>query len=536
MNNPIYVFGHKNPDTDSIVSSIAYAEYKKQLGQNAIACRLGSINNETEYLLDKYGFEDPRRIYTARSSLNEIELDKVSLVSKDITMKDALDKILKTKTKVLMVGDKQKHLMGICSLDDLTYMWTKSDEELESIIKRIRLEDILKTLQASIVIKGNKTLSGKMHIFPSLKSVVKEDSIVVSRNEEDKLLYCLELGASLIVVVTSSPIPKSVLNKAKQNNATIIKTTLSPLSVTRLIHLSPTIENVMASKEKVVYFEDHETVQDATKKILKTRHRSYPVLDEDGKVIGSLSRFHLFNYQKKKLILVDHNENKQSIDNINDGNIIEIVDHHRIGGFESDSPLNIITKPYGSTATIVTELYFENNIKINKKLAGLLLGAIISDTMNFNSPTTTDIDIKIAEKLEKLAGIKSSKLAQEMIEHAGSLLSKKFIDIVYDDFKEFNIDDVKIGLAQTSCKSKKEFDEIKNDLQNYLDDCCKTGGYELLVIMLTNLNGKGSYLLSAGNRANVIKDAFNIKDNFVKGLLSRKKQLLPQVIKIIGEK
>lgn len=536
MKNQILVFGHRNPDTDTIVSSIAYAELKNKQGYNAVACRLGSLNNETEFLLEKFGFEEPKRITSARSLLSEIELDKIPLVSKDLTMKEALEKTLKTKTKVLLVGDKKKHLEGLISLDDLTYMWTKTDKELEFIIKQIKLENITKLLNAKVITTGNKELSGKMHMFPSVKSNVEEGSIVVSRNENEKIDYCLDKGVALIVVVTSSPIAKNILNKAKEKDVTIIVTALSPLSVTRLIYQCPTIEWVMSKKDKIIYFDDDETVQDATKKILKSRHRSYPVLDDSGVVIGCLSRFHLFNYKKKQLILVDHNETKQSIDNIDDGDVIEIIDHHRFGGFESAGPINVITKPYGSTSTIITELFINNKIAINKKLAGLLLGAIISDTMNFNSPTTTTEDRELAKKLEKISGIKSKDLSKEMNEHFESLLSKRLIDIVYDDFKEFNIDGTKVGLAQISCKSKKEFIEIKDNIQNYLEDACVTGGYELMIIMFTNINGTGSYLLSAGKKKDIINNMFNMKDNFVKGLLSRKKQLLPQVIKTLGEK
>lgn len=536
MKNSVYVFGHKNPDADSIISAIAYAEYKKKLNINATAYTLGSINNETEFLLEKFGFEDPQRLFSARQLLKEIDLDKVSLVSKDITMKEALEKILKTKTKVLFVGDKQKHLIGLISLDDLTYMWVKPEKELDFILKQIKNDNIVKILQGKYLLSGNKEKSGKMHIFPGLSSKVEKNSIVISRNEDEKLLYSLNKGASLLIIVTSSEISKKVINEAKKQDVTIITTTLSPLNVTRLIYQCPTIEWVMAKKEHIVYFNNDETVQDATKKILKSRHRSYPVLDEDGKVIGSLSRFHLFNYQRKQMILVDHNEYKQSIDNIEDGDVLEIIDHHRFGGFESDNPLNIITKPYGSTATIISELFIENKVSLTKKLAGLLLGAIISDTMNFNSPTTTSIDVAIAKKLEKISGISAKKLSNEMVEHSGSLLSKRFIEIVYDDFKEFNIDGTKVGLAQAPCKSKDEFEKIKKDLQSYLEDSCKSGGYELMMIMLTNPNGSGSYLLAAGNKKSLANNIYDIKDNYVKGLLSRKKQLLPKVIKAISEK
>ena len=535
MKQPIYIFGHKNPDTDTIVSAIAYAEYKKQLGINAVAARLGSINNETEFLLEKFGFDDPKRISTARSLLKEIEMDKISLVNKDMTMKDALNKILKTKAKVLMVGDRQKHLIGLVSLDDLTYMWTKTDKELENIIKQIKIENLLDVLEGELVLKGNRPLSGKMHMFPSLKSNVEDDSIVISRNEDEKIQYCLDIGASLIVVVTSSPISKNVLKMAKDADATIITTSLSPLSVTRLIYQTPTIEYVMAKKEKIVYFDDDETVQDATKKILKTRHRSYPVIDNDGKVIGALSRFHLFNYEKKKLILVDHNEKKQSIENIEDGEILEIVDHHRIGGFESDNPISIVTKAVGSTSSIIADMFISNKVKLNKKLAGLLLGAIISDTLNFNSPTTSSFDIDIAKKLEKISGVKANDLEKEMLEHSESILSKRFIEIVYDDFKEFNFDGIKVGLAQSLCKSSDEFKTIKKDLQQYLNDCAKSGSYDLMIIMLTNPNGSGSYVLAAGDKAHLLEDMFinKIKNNYVSGLVSRKKQILPKVIKCI---
>ena len=536
MKNPIYVFGHKNPDTDSVVSAIAYAEYKKQLGENAIATRIGSTNSETEFILDKFGFEEPIKIYSARSTIKEIEIDKINLVSKDLTMKQALEKILKTKNRVLMVADKNKYLLGLVSLDDLTYMWTKNDKELEDIISKIKTEDILNTLEGNLVIKGNRKLSGKMHMFPGLKSNVEDDSIVITRNEDDKIKYSLDLGASLIIAVTSSPIAKDVIGMAKDADATIITTTLTPLSVTRLIYQTPTIENVMAKKENIIYFEENDTVQDATKKIMKSRHRSYPVLNDEGKVMGAISRYHLFNYQKKKLILVDHNEAKQSIDNIEDGEIIEIVDHHRIGGFESDNPINIITKAVGSTSTIIAKMFFENRIDIKSNLAGLLLSAIISDTMNFNSPTTTNEDIEVAKKLEKICKIKAKDLSKEMIEHSDSILSKRLVQIVYDDFKEFTIEGNKVGLSQAPCKSKQEFEKLNKDLKSYLDDSSKSGNYDLMIIMLTNPNGSGSYVLSAGPKKQMLNDMFDVKDNYIKGLLSRKKQLLPKIIKELGGK
>ena len=242
---PIYVVGHKNPDTDAIVSAIAYAEYKRQLGVNAVAARIGSVSGETEYLLERFGFDDPMMLFTAKSILREIDMDKAALADRDMTMKEALDKVIKLKNRGLIVVDRKKRLEGIVTLDDLTYMWTKTDEELSSIIKTIEVDNIVKTLNGTLVLRGTHKLSGKMHMFPSLKSNVEDDSIVLLRNEDDKMQYCLELGATMLVICTSHPISKKILSMAKDAQATIITTELTPLSITRLIYQTPTIEHIM---------------------------------------------------------------------------------------------------------------------------------------------------------------------------------------------------------------------------------------------------------------------------------------------------
>lgn len=536
--HPIYVIGHRNPDTDAIVSAIAYAEYKKQTGHNAIAARIGAVSSDTEYLLERFGYEDPLRIYTAKSTLKEIEMDKACLADKDLTMKEALDIVIKLKNRGLIVADKTKHLQGIISLDDLTYMWTKSDEDLEEIIKTVKIDDVVKTVEGTIIIRCDSILSGKLHMFPSLNSRVSEGSIVLLRNEDEKIAYAVNKGAKLLIITTSSPISDKSLKLAKDNNVTIIVTRLSPVHVTRLIYQTATIEQVMQEKNKIEYFKDDETVEEASKRISKSRHRSYPVLDNEGKVIGAISRYHLFNYQKKRFVLVDHNETKQTIEDIESGEIIEIVDHHRLGGFETDNPINITTMSVGATATIVANKFFDSKIMINKNLAGILLGAIVSDTMNFKSPTTTEVDIDTAKKLEKIANVKANELSKGMIEHSESLLSKRFIEIVYNDFKEFNIDGNKVGLSQATCKSKEEYLKLKDDLEKYLEDACKSNSYDLMIAMLTNPNGAGSYLIAAGGKKRITKEIFGskIKDNFVNGLVSRKKQLLPSIIASLGGK
>ena len=530
MSRPVYVIGHKNPDTDSIVSAIAYAEFLTKKGVNALAGRLGSVPEDTEYLLERFGFDYPERIYTAKSSITDIDIDPSASVSKTLRMKEALDKVNNLKNRGLSITDKQGHLEGIVTQDCLTFMWTKTDEELVDIIGSIQLDDAAEILEGTIVLRGKTPLSGSIYLFPELSSDVEKGSIVLLRNENDKLLHALSAEAAMVIVVTSSPISDDVLYTAKSVGASIITTQLSPLAVTRLIYLAPTVEQVMVPADKVVCFSIDDPLEEVGKITAQSRYRAYPVLDRDGKVVGSISRYHLLTAEKKKFVLVDHNEFKQTIDDIEEGEIVEIIDHHRLGGFETDSVINISVAAVGATATLISEKYGENNIEISPNLAGLLLGAITADTMNFHSPTTTARDLKQKEILEEISGVKSEDLSQGMIYVSPSILSKRYIEIVYDDFKEFQINGFKVGLSQNICKTGDEYEALKSELSSYLEDACKSGGYDLMICMLTNPNGSGSYLISAGPRKKMIENLFPQEKGFVKDLVSRKKQLLPAVI------
>jgi manganese-dependent inorganic pyrophosphatase len=365
---------------------------------------------------------------------------------------------------------------------------------------------------------------------------VDDGSIVRLRHEEDKMEVCLEQGASGMVVLTSSPVPEAVVREAERTGATVITTELHPLTAIRLIHLTPPIEQVMIPRERVVSFSSDTTVDEVERVVSQSRYRAYPVLDRQDQVIGSLSRYHLLRYSRKKLILVDHNEKKQTVDDVDAAEILEIVDHHRMGGFESDGVISITCQPVGATATIIAEKYLENGVPLDAPMAGILLGAIVSDTMNYHSPTTTDKDREIGKKLEEICGVSAAELSAGMIASSGSILNKRFIEIVFDDFKEFAINGCKVGLAQSICKSKEEYLAIRDDLGNYLEDNCKTGSYDLMIVMLTDPSGSGSYLVSAGSRSPVAEHLFPdvTREGFTEGLVSRKKQLLPAVIKALS--
>ena len=534
---PIYITGHKNPDVDSIVSSIAYANYKKQKGIEAIASRIGPVDSDAEFLLNKFGFDEPLHIYTAKSTLREIDFDEAVLISPSTTIKDALNKLNKVKSKTLYVSDKERNLLGVVTINTISNIWLANSKETEAIIKTAKLSNISKILKAKTIVKPNIfSINGQIELSPAIDQKFNPGAIVVTSNKL-KIEHAIKDKAGLIIALNNVEIAKKDIELAKKADVAIIASPLSAFAVSKDIYSAASVETCMEKNENIISVRDSMAVDEALNIIARYRYRAFPIIDGHNKIIGSVSRYHLFNYKKKQLILVDHNEKKQSIDDVDYGEVIEIVDHHRFGGFESENPISITTQIVGATCTIIANRYFEEKIKLDKKMAGLLLGGIVADTMNFKSPTTTDLDIEIAKKLEKISGENADELHDELVKESESLLTKRVKDIVYDDFKEFDLGGSKVGLSQAICKSFDEYKGIRSPLTQYLDEIISIGEYDLFVIMLTDPNGSGSYLIYGGNKQDVINASFPKMgaNHFVNHLISRKKQLLPALIEKLGK-
>ena len=536
MTNPVYVTGHKNPDTDSIVSAIAYSEYKKAKGVNAVAGRIGPVSSDTEYLLERFNFEDPVHLYSAKSTIEEIDYDKAVLISPDYTIKEALTQIIETDTRTLFVCDEGARMIGLLSLSNLNNLWTADERYLSKILKTATLENIIRILKAKLLVRAEKfNLNGRVELAPVDEDIINRNDIIITSSKR-RFKQALKAHAGLIIIIGNFDEFDDLLDEALRLDVNVISTRLSALKVSKLIYQTPTVDKIMIPAENVVKVSVNETVDAALNKVSKSRYRSYPIINENGIVVGALSRYHLLNYKKKQFILVDHNETKQAIDDVEAGEVIEIVDHHRFGGFEAANPIQITTMVVGATATIVANRFFEDKMKIKADLAGLLLGAILSDTMNFMSPTTTPMDKQIAEKLEKLSGVNGDELYAEIVRHGESLSDKKSIDILYDDYKNYEINDIKIGISQATCKDREEYLAVKDMLNTAMEEACKSRGLDLMMCMLTDPSGSGSYLLSCGDRKDVIYEMYPSRkeDEFVKKLMSRKKQLLPEVIKVLS--
>ena len=532
--NPVYVIGHKNPDTDSIISAIAYAHLKNELGTKAIAGRLGGVSSETEYLLKRFGFEEPLNIFTAKSIIKEIDIDDAYLISPQATIKEALDLIALGNNRSIFIANKDKTLEGVIATDDFTKIFTSGDEDLMNMLKVAEFDDIVKVLEAEIIYQDEHLLcDGIVDFFPTFETKIHPHSIVITNNSPEIQRYCLNEKIALLVIVGESWIDDVTLKKAKEMHVSVIATKLSPLNVSRLIYQVAKITKIMTPKERVISFSTRDTVDEAGYKMTKSRFHAYPVLNHHGQIVGSIGRYHVLNSKQKQFILVDHNELGQSLSDIDPSEIIEIVDHHRFGGLKTNNPVMITTMVVGATATIIAYKYFENDVRMDKNMAGLLLGGIIADTLNFKSPTTTKIDIEMAKRLEKMAEVTIKEISEGLINASESILNKRNIEIVYNDFKEFEIHNLRIGLSQTQIKNKDEFFKVKDKMSEYLNEVCAMQKYDLLGVMFTMQNGSGSYFLEAGDHKGTIVKAFSdiIKeDSYAPEVVSRKKQVLPAII------
>lgn len=541
MKEVIHIIGHKNPDTDSIVSSIAYAELKRQLGVNAIACRIGDINSETDFVLKKFHIAEPVYIQNAKVKLYDVPFDDPTLVTKDCTIKEAWDRISTVKNKSLYVIDSKEHLLGVVSMSDVSNILMNEKKNNTSLMKKTTVDNICKVLHGEALYEAKSFHpNGEVHVLASRKARYSEtnfkDCIVVLSDDLQLQKRVISDGAACVILVDVDIVSPSIIKLAQECNCTLIKSEDDILKISRSIYKTPSVEHIMG--RKIISFHNHSYIDDVYKKMSKSRFRSYPVLNNQGKVLGSISRFHLLNYNKKKFILLDHNEFSQSIDNLNEGEVLEIIDHHRIGDVETSYPIRFRNEILGSTCTIISLIYKEHNIVPEPHIAAILCCAIISDTMNFNSPTTTYIDRDIAKELAEIANINLSEIANEMFSAVATLKGRSLSEILYNDFKEYNIDAKRIAIGQINITDENEVEEIKKDFVEYMYKINEINKFDLLMMCFTNVEGKGSNLLFIGHLSWMVDEVFkdDIMDDmyFVDSVISRKKQIIPALSKAMA--
>ena len=545
--NSVWIIGHKNPDADSICAAIAYAALKNQTDrEHYVPKRAGSMNGETQYVLDYFGVEAPEEVSDVGAQVKDINIRRTAGVREGITLKKAWELMQTERVVTLPIVNESRKLVGLISNNDIAmcYMEVSNQESLSQA--RPRYHNIIETLNGTLL-TGNEHgifMHGKVEVAAGNRERVEEyiakDDLVILGDREEMQVRSLELDVSCMIICGGSQVSKQVLDMAASRDCVLISTPYDTFTTARLINQSMPIRSIM-TKNNLITFELDDYVEDIREVMSKERHRDFPVLDENGDYVGMISRRNLLNMQKKRVILVDHNEKTQAVDGISGAEILEIIDHHRIGSLETISPVFFRNQPLGSTSSIIWSMYQEKGIEVDPKIAGLLCAAIISDTLMFRSPTCTQFDQMAAQTLAQIAGIDIETFASNMF-RAGSDFSKKTIqEICYLDFKTFTAEKVTFGVSQISAMSALDLEEVKRRMQEYLDTMLLERKLDMVFIMLTNIVQEQSEILCAGEgAARILSQAFTnaaIEDNetLLKGVISRKKQFIPELIRALQE-
>lgn len=527
MSSPIYVIGHRNPDTDSICASLSLAKLKRAQGYNAISARLGDLNPETKFILNKLNLDSPMYITTARNTLAEIDIDKAITIQAGDTIRHAWDLCLENHTKTLYVLDDHQNYIGMVTLGDVSKVQMQDLNITKDLLKETPLKNLVSSVKGKFILEGTLDRSGYVRIVDKrLMERDLEGAIMVLSDHEDSMIKCMAKGCAVIVISENFVPNDYIIEMAKQMGVTLISTPYNTMKIIQMIYRSIPVELIMTPAHKLINFSKGEYIEDVEREMLKTRHSSYPVLFQD-KLVGSVARYHILKSERKKFILVDHNEKKQSISDIEMGEIVEIVDHHRIGDIETDHPILFRNMIVGSSCTIVGLMYQEAGIEMDKLTAQLIAYGIISDTMNFHSPTCTETDRILAKKISEKFNLDFQTMAVELFRNTASIQGKEFKNILYRDVKEYTLNGYHIAISQVFVYDLSDVDKIEKDFVQYMEAENKFNKRDLVLMCFTNVEGKGSRFLYVGHLSHMVSRVIDEFEN--KGFVSRKKQIVPRL-------
>lgn len=527
MTLPIYITGHKIPDTDSICGALALAELKQKQGINAIAARIGHLNSETRFILNKLKVESPKYMTTARNTLAEIEIDEAYTIHAQDTLRHAWDVCLDKNAKTIYAVDDDGKCVGMTTIADISKVQMQDLNITKELLRKTPLDNLVSALKGNYILKGTLERNGEVRI--SDKKMMERDlegAIMVLSDHEDAMIKAMGKGCAVICVAENYIPNEYILDMARRLGVTLIGTPYNTMKIIQMIYRAIPVELIMTPATEFISFNKTEFIQDVEREMLKTRHSSYPVMFK-GKLIGSVARYHVLKSANKQFILVDHNEKKQSISDIEYADIIEIVDHHRIGDIETDKPIIFRNMTVGSCCTIIGLMFQEANIEMSKTTAQLICYGMISDTMNFNSPTCTPVDKMLAKQLEEKFGLDTESMASELFENTATIKGKEFNDILYNDCKEYTLNGKRIAISQVFIFDLDVVDSIENDFREFMEKENKSRPFDLRLMVFTNVQGKGSRFIAAGNLANFF--ASTIEDFKKQGAVSRKKQIVPRL-------
>lgn len=543
----IYIVGHKNPDTDSICSAISYAYLKNQRpGSNCyVPARAGHVSAETQYVLNRFGMSVPTLLENIGTRVKDMDIRKVPGVRSDISLKKAYSLMNDQSVFTLPITNEKNQLEGLITINDIAQSYMDEYDSAILSTAATSYRNILETLDAEMVVGDENGYfdKGKVVIAAAnpdvMEEYIDEHDMVVLGNRYESQLCAIEMQAGCIVVCLGSPVSRTIRRLAEEHNCAIIITPQDTYTVARLINQSMPVSFFMR-KDNLLTFRESDYTEGIKEIMSQKRYRDFPILSKTGKYVGMISRRNLLGVHKRGLILVDHNEVTQAVDNVLDAEILEIIDHHRLGSLETMAPIYFRNQPVGCTGTIIYQMYGEQDVEIPPAIAGLLCSAILSDTLLFRSPTCTQMDIHAAQALAKIAGIECEAYAKQMFAAGSDLASKTNEEILYQDFKIFEFGDFNVGIGQITSMNGDELNHIKASLYPYMKEVYQDKNMDMLFFMLTDIINETTQLLCYGDKApELVQEAFHQKVNdgsvSLPGVLSRKKQLVPAFMMAIGE-
>lgn len=535
------IFGHQKPDTDAVTAAIVLSYLKNQLGENTEPRVLGDINKETKFVLNHFGFEIPKYLNDVRLQIKDVDYINDCFLHETDSIFKGYNYMNETKIGTIPVISENKDYLGAVSMKDV------AGNLISGNLGQINTsyDNLLEALQAEEILRFDKEITGEI-IVPSYRSTtfkelikIDENSVLIVGDRHSIIEYAVNNKASIIILTNNVEMKPEHLEIARKNKVDVIRTKYDGITTANLVVLSNNIKDKV-KKEEIIAVNENDSLYDVLELANKKKFSNYPVLDNNGKCLGIFKANISDNKHPKKVILVDHNEKEQSVIGLDEAEIVEIVDHHKIGNIGTSMPINFRNMPLGCTETILYLMYKENNVDIPKDIAGLMLSGIISDTLLLSSPTTTETDKKALKDLARIAEVDYEKYGMEMFKAGSSIEGMSINEVIHIDFKNFIIDNQKLGIGQISTMSTEEIMSKQDEFIETLNDIARNEDYTAVALFVTDILKNGSYVLFNEDSKEVFSGSFNVENieeaHFFDGLVSRKKQMVPKIMNYLDNK
>ena len=535
----VYVFGHRNPDTDSVTAAIAMANLKRRLGLNAIPVILSSINRETKYALNYFGVKEPIFLNDVKLKIKDLDYSKNYMVPVDCSIYDAYHKMVEEGISKIPVVDKYKHLLGIVSMKDiaeecLNGEYSKIDTDYKNILGAI---NGIKITKYDHLIKGRLIIPGYRSTTFINEVPLKENDIIITSNRYSIIEYAIASKVKLIVVTNNEDIKPEQLKQAKVNKVNIIKTEYDTLNTIKKFNFCNNVTTII-NTSRIHTVNENEDLSSFIAAAEKTKYTYYPIIDNSDKCLGIIKFANVGYRNRKKVILVDHNSYEQSAIGLEEADILEIIDHHNIANIGTSHPINFRNMPVGSSNTIIYLMYKENNVRITREMAGMMLSGILSDTLILSSPTTTNIDKDAVNNLARIAKVDYKKYGFDMLSYGTKLVGMTKEEILYNDFKRYPTDNGTIGLGQVYTTNINDYDKEKDAYIDMLNTVSQSGEYKFVALFVTDIIKSGTYVYYSTGGKDILTKAFDLEEIkegiYLDGILSRKMQILPAILEIMN--